>query len=79
MNELNFLRKMWEDVPRFTKEGQPKKRIDIRRQIKLIVPRVSYENSQGSFHNEHWVYVVPYAFREVLIFSMTKDKKQGSL
>lgn len=65
MKEIEFLKSMW----------APK----IKRQIELIVAEITYSNNIGSLNNDHWEYIVPYAFREALDIKYeqrTKDKKQ---
>lgn len=67
MKELELLRALWKDR--------------AKRSTELIVPSVSgssADNALCSLHNDHWAYLVGYAFREALDIKYEKrmrDKK----
>ena len=65
MNELNHLKSMW----------GPK----VKRKADLIVPKVSYEDGQGSLNNDSWAFNVTYAFREALDIKYEERKKNNRL
>lgn len=52
MNETEHLKSMWA--------------AKIKRKLNLIVPKVTYDESEGSLHNDSWAFKVPYAFRDAL-------------
>jgi hypothetical protein len=82
--ELTLLSDMWKLAPRYIKPKTredikkyiPVKRISIHRKLKLIVPSLSYENSQGDLNNDYWVYKVPFAFRDALDIKLEKKAKK---
>ncbi len=81
VKELDFLRRMWTDVNKYTQgtkkeASRLKKRITIEKQLELIAP-VIYENNQPKFNTEHWAYVVPFAFREALDICYDKRQKDN--
>lgn len=62
MDQLDHLRSMWGPA--------------IKRSTKLIVPKVTYEESSGSLNNDDWVFNVPYAFRDALDIKYEQRKKR---
>lgn len=64
MKELDLLRSMWSHK--------------IKRKTDLIVSKITYSGTTGSFNNESWAFQVPYAFRDALDIKYEqrmKDKK----
>ena len=61
MKELDHLRSMWGP--------------NIQRSTVLIVPFVTYDNSENSLNNDSWAFKVPYAFRDALDIRYDERKK----
>lgn len=61
MNEFEHLTSMW---------GKK-----VKRSTRLIVPKVTYSDMSGSLNNDHWVFKVPYAFRDALDIKYEERKK----
>lgn len=52
MGELELLKSMWAHK--------------VKRNTKLIVSEVTYDQGKGHLNNDHWHFQVPYAFRDAL-------------
>lgn len=61
MKELEHLRSIWNRK--------------VRRVTNLVVPEVTYIEGTGSLHNDHWKYLVPYAFRDALDLQYEERRK----
>jgi hypothetical protein len=64
LQELIHLRTLW--TQRAKSEIDGKSETKIKRSTTLIVPKVTYQGTQGSLNNDHWFFCVPYAFRDAL-------------
>ena len=61
VKELEHLTSMWD-----TK---------VKRNTELIIPKVTYTDMSGSLNNDHWEFIVPYAFRDALDIKYEERKK----